>query len=64
MKIDEQEFRSFLADLVYLENEYNQWKDEVKWEIVKMKVSNQINKYILALETPEPSKWKQLKLIE
>ncbi len=35
-----------------------------EYEIARVKAKNSVIKYLKILETPKPSKWKQLKLIE
>lgn len=67
MKIDEQEFRSFIADLNRYVDDSTQdleyatmhYKD---YSVLENKVINQLDKYIKMLETPKLSKWQQLKL--
>lgn len=67
MKIDEQEFRSFIANLgkyignsTYLEDSKLIEED---YEILEITLRNQLRRYLTMLETPKPSKWKQLKLL-
>ena len=61
MKIDEQEFRSFIANLnLVLEPSLDLSFED--FEIACIKAQNQIDKYKKMLETPKPSRWKQLKI--
>ena len=67
MKIDEQEFRSFIANInIYLNNstkDYLHSKQSVEeFSLIQNKIDNQIGKYLKMLETPKPNRWKQLKI--
>jgi len=67
MKIDEQEFRGFIANLgIYLINSeyisHGATIDQGTFYIVENKLIDQHNKYIEMLSTPKPSRWKQLKI--
>jgi len=66
MKIDEQEFRNFIANLNKYLNESDKHVfseiEQSDYEILENKIDNQIGKYLEMLETPKPSRWKQLKI--
>lgn len=67
MKIDDQEFRSFIANInIYLNNSTKNYiysKQSVEeFSLIQNKIDNQIGKYLEMLEAPKPSKWKQLKI--
>ncbi len=64
MVVDEQEFRRFIANLnkIMFISENSMPTEE--YEIARVKAKNSVIKYLKILETPKPSKWKQLKLIE
>ena len=67
MVVDEQEFRSFIANLIIVRS-FGEQKDFLlskgDYQIAEIRLDNQLDKYKQMLETPKPSKWKQLKLIE
>lgn len=56
MVVNEQEFRTFIANI---ENVLNNGQFIFDKPLVDVRV--QINTYKQMLETPKPSKWKQLK---
>lgn len=62
MKIDEQEFRSFIANLDYVIGEADSPPDVGYYQICMVRAQNQLIKYKKMLETPKLSKFKQLKI--
>lgn len=65
MVVDEQGFRSFIAnvDKYITSSQPKKLQDTEAYEDLEIRLKNKLFLYIQMLETPKPSKWKQLKLI-
>lgn len=65
MVVDEQEFRTFIANIKHYVNctSPKEGQDEEEFLIVENKILNKVLEYIILLEKqPKDSKWKQLSL--